>query len=195
MRRQGFTARTFVVGRDDPQQLGPGAWDVVVAGELAEHLDDVGALFALASDVLASNGRLVLTTPNPYAPHRVRSGQLGLTWENVEHVVYLFPAGVAELADRHDLTIVEFRSVDDFTLRDLPSALLELFSGVLRRLLGRHVPWLVPSQLALITSGRWMNPFATLWLRFTRSSWLRGETMIYVCEKPLASSNEADASS
>lgn len=91
--------------------LGPIAdiapFDVVVAGEVIEHVESLGMLFELARDVLQPGGSLILTTPNPYAPHRVRAAQLGIVWENVDHVLYAFPSGIAELAERHGLVLTE----------------------------------------------------------------------------------------
>jgi SAM-dependent methyltransferase len=79
--------------------------DVVVAGEILEHLSSLGALMTFAREALRPGGVLVCTTPNPYAPHRFRAGVRRNTWENVDHVVYLFPSGVAELAARAGLRL------------------------------------------------------------------------------------------
>jgi SAM-dependent methyltransferase len=91
--------------------LGPlydrGLFDAIVAGELIEHVGDIDMLFATASDALTAEGELILTTPNPYAPHRVRAGQRGVVWENVDHILYAFPSGIAELASRHGLVLAE----------------------------------------------------------------------------------------
>lgn len=50
-------ARAFDLGR---------RFDVVFAGELIEHLDDVGGFLRSARRHLAPRGRLVLTTPNAF---------------------------------------------------------------------------------------------------------------------------------
>ncbi len=41
-------------------------YDVVVAGELIEHLTDYGALFATTYKVLRLGGTFILSTPNPF---------------------------------------------------------------------------------------------------------------------------------
>jgi len=82
-------------------------FDVIVAGELIEHVSDLDMLFRAARELLAPGGELILTTPNPYAPHRVRAGQRGDCWENTDHIVYAFPSGIAELADRNGQILVE----------------------------------------------------------------------------------------
>lgn len=42
-------------------------FDVIVAGEIIEHLPNPGGLFESARDHLRSSGQLILTTPNPFA--------------------------------------------------------------------------------------------------------------------------------
>jgi 2-polyprenyl-3-methyl-5-hydroxy-6-metoxy-1,4-benzoquinol methylase len=109
--------------------LGPlgdrGPFDVIVAGELIEHVPDLDMVFRAAAEGLADGGQLILTTPNPYAPQRVRAGQLGIVWENVDHTSYLFPSGVAELAERRGLVLSEAATVDD-SLRPAASPLQRL---------------------------------------------------------------------
>ena len=105
MTNAGFDA----VVHDLSTGLGPLAdrapFDIIVAGELIEHVGDLDFLFAIAARGLTEHGELILTTPNPYAPARVYAGQRGIVWENADHVSYLFPAGVAELSERHGLRL------------------------------------------------------------------------------------------
>lgn len=107
----GFDA----VAHDLSTGLGPLAerapYDRIVAGEVIEHLGDPDLLFRVAAEGLAADGQLILTTPNPYAPARVEAGQRGVVWENTDHVSYLFPAGIAELARRHGLVLTEATTV------------------------------------------------------------------------------------
>ena len=107
MRSMGFHA----VVHDLATGLGPieahAPFDVIVAGELIEHVVALDMLFRTAVHTLASDGELIITTPNPYAPHRVRAAQLGIVWENADHVLYAFPSGIAELCERHGLVLAE----------------------------------------------------------------------------------------
>ena len=82
-------------------------FDVIVAGELIEHVPSLDMLFTAARDLLAPEGELIITTPNPWAPHRVAAGQRGDCWENADHILFAFPSGIAELADRHGLVLAE----------------------------------------------------------------------------------------
>ena len=113
-------------------------FDVVVAGELIEHLPSPQQLFVFASDVLAPGGHLALSTPNPYAPWRVRAGQVGHVWENVDHVQYLFPAGIAELANRTGFTLIEARTTDGSFTRTFSRSARAGAVAVLQRLRGAH---------------------------------------------------------
>ena len=107
MRKLGYNAFCWNLGLG----LGPVAplapFDVVIAGELIEHNEAIGMIFSTPREVLAPGGKLILTSPNPYAPRHVRAGQLGLIWESADHIVYAFPSGIAELADRNGLLLVE----------------------------------------------------------------------------------------
>ncbi len=107
MRSAGYDA----VVHDLSSGLGPiaelGPFQVMVAGELIEHVGNLDMLFAAAQEGLSADGELIITTPNPYAPARVRAGQRGDVWENVDHILYAFPSGIAELAERHGLVLAE----------------------------------------------------------------------------------------
>ncbi|MEQ8841122.1 MAG: methyltransferase domain-containing protein [Acidimicrobiales bacterium] len=120
MQRRGFDA----IAHDLSCGLGPvadhGPFDVIVAGELVEHVADLGMLFRTAADGLAPTGEMILTTPNPFSPRRVRAGQLGIAWENVDHIVYAFPSGIAELAERHGLVLAEAATTDTPVSRSTP---------------------------------------------------------------------------
>lgn len=113
MRAAGYDA----VAHDLSTGLGPlgsrGPFDVIVAGELIEHVTDLDFLFEIAREALAPGGELLLTTPNPYAPARVHAGQRGIVWENADHVTYVFPAGMAELAERNDLQLTGAATIVD----------------------------------------------------------------------------------
>lgn len=134
MRERGFE----VVVHDLGDGLGPiapeGPFDVIVAGELIEHVESIDMLFRTAREALSPGGELLVTTPNPYAPHRVRAAQLGIVWENADHILYAFPSGMAELAERHGLVLAEAAVTDDRQRLGLIGRL----KAARRRLRGRH---------------------------------------------------------
>lgn len=111
MREAGYDVVHADITGDLSALIARGPFDVIVAGEIIEHLPAPQALLASARELLRPGGKLVLTTPNPYAPRRVRAGALGLTWENVDHIHYAFPSGMVEMADRTGLVLTRFGTV------------------------------------------------------------------------------------
>lgn len=166
-------------------------FDVIVAGEVIEHVEALDMLFKVAQTLLAERGQLILTTPNPYAPGRVHSGQRGVVWENVDHILYAFPSGIAELAERHDLLLVEAT-----TTRVTRSSLAERARMLRRAIRGRQ--WMSlgystagPRNVARSGSGRGYR--AARW-RGAEPQFL-GETSIYVvCRRSDETFSEVEAS-
>jgi SAM-dependent methyltransferase len=91
--------------------LGKERFDVMVAGEVVEHLRDPLTLLEVASVVLKDAGKVIITTPNPYAPHRVFAGRTRYVWENADHLFYFFPSGMVEMAERTGFQLVEWCTV------------------------------------------------------------------------------------
>lgn len=182
MRERGFD----VLEHDLGAGLGPLAnldpFEVIVAGELIEHVESLGMLFDATAVVLAPGGELIITTPNPYAPHRVRAARRGIVWENVDHILYAFPSGIAELAERHGLRL---ESVIDTAPRS-PRGVVPRMRDIRRRVRGAH--WV---NVGYSTDGpervlRVAGPLANWRERASRrlGGRLLGETVIYVIRRP-----------
>lgn len=162
--------------------MSEGTFDVIVAGEFIEHIEQLDVLFRLAERVLAPEGQMIVTTPNPYAPHRVRAARRGVVWENVDHVIYAFPSGMAELSERHDLQLLEAATVSGATR----SAPRDWIGAVKRRLQGTQ--W---TQLGFTSLGyrkvarvdRGIVDHALSRLRRPRPMFT-GETFLYVVGRP-----------
>lgn len=189
MRRLGFEA----VAHDLGAGLGPLAelapFDVIVAGELIEHVESIDMLFAVAAAALAPAGQLIITTPNPYAPHRVRAAQLGIVWENVDHILYAFPSGVAELAERHGLVLTEATVTED----KRPTGATRQMKNALRRLRGAQ--WMTVGFSSVggrgarrVSWGRAARGWHGMW--WPRRRFL-GETFIYVVSRTTKSEGSA----
>ena len=86
-------------------------FDVVVAGEVIEHLDSPASVFALAAKTLVPGGRLVVTTPYPFYVGRVWKNWRGAVSDSVDHVGLFWPSGLIEYAERYGLTPDVFRPV------------------------------------------------------------------------------------
>jgi SAM-dependent methyltransferase len=183
MQQRGYE----VVLQDLGEGIGPLAdiapFDVIVAGELIEHVEAINMLFNVASEALAPDGEMIITTPNPYAPHRVRAAQLGIIWENVDHILYAFPSGIAELAERHGLVLAEAATTND---RRPPLSLKDRLRAVKRRLLGRqwgHVGYATLGERRVRSVG-----FGMIGATAHRMWWpgrrFLGETFVYVVKRP-----------
>lgn len=87
-------------------------FDVVVAGELIEHLANPGSFLERARRHLTADGRVVLTTPNPRRFHMLvwyLTGRKEIA--NREHTLWLDDYVIEELASRADL---ELRSTETY---------------------------------------------------------------------------------
>ncbi|MEZ5167609.1 MAG: methyltransferase domain-containing protein [Acidimicrobiales bacterium] len=113
MRRRGFDA----VVHDLSDGLGPlaarGPFDVITAGELIEHVADLDMLFRVAARGADRRRRARRHDTEPYAAAPGPGRAAGNRVENVDHIVYAFPSGIAELAERRGLELVEAATTAD----------------------------------------------------------------------------------
>jgi len=104
---EGYDVRVCDLTRDRLDDT----FELVVIGEVIEHVTDPGGLLANAAAMLEPGGRLVFTTPNPYALHRAWRGLRNRPAESADHVLLLAPTHVAELAERCGLEVAAWRGV------------------------------------------------------------------------------------
>jgi 2-polyprenyl-3-methyl-5-hydroxy-6-metoxy-1,4-benzoquinol methylase len=81
--------------------------DVVVAGELIEHLDRPGAFVDAVGALLAPAGLLVLTTPNAHSLTNVLGAAVGREFVNPDHVAWYSWRTLATLLARHGWRLEE----------------------------------------------------------------------------------------
>jgi SAM-dependent methyltransferase len=81
--------------------------DVVVAGELIEHLDSPGDLLEAAKRLLLPDGTLVLTTPNGLSLTNFLAGLGRRELVNVDHVAWYSRRTLSTLLERHGWAIEE----------------------------------------------------------------------------------------
>lgn len=84
-------------------------FDVIIAGELIEHLSNPGLFLDRCYEHLADDGRLILTTPNPRRFHMLLWYLLGREQRvNREHTLWLDNYVIEELARRSGFEVVDW---------------------------------------------------------------------------------------
>ena len=81
-----------------------GQFDVVVCGELIEHVANPGLMLKNIRPFLNSRGRLIVTTPNPWCYRRIRlmmAGCLEKSWLNKEHVAWYSYQTLYQILERY----------------------------------------------------------------------------------------------
>jgi 2-polyprenyl-3-methyl-5-hydroxy-6-metoxy-1,4-benzoquinol methylase len=96
--------------------LSEGPFDTIVAGEIIEHISNPGKFLERARIHLRQEGRVVLTTPNPFSLlYFVRSL---LRWPetspNPEHVAWFCPGTLQVLASRAGFRVSKVVAIEDY---------------------------------------------------------------------------------
>lgn len=88
-------------------------FDVVICGEIAEHIGNVDGLLTNCRECLNPGGQLILTTPYPwFLGMTLRHTMAGLYFPgSVDHVAWYDPSQIAELATRHGYDLEAFAGV------------------------------------------------------------------------------------
>ncbi len=92
-----------------------GEFDVVVAGELIEHLSNAGLFLESAYASLKPGGVLVATVPNAWAFSRIKQLYKGLDdtlWTHPQHTCWYSRATALELFQRHGFKVVQLDFCD-----------------------------------------------------------------------------------
>jgi 2-polyprenyl-3-methyl-5-hydroxy-6-metoxy-1,4-benzoquinol methylase len=89
------------------ETLEMGTFDVIVAGEILEHLPCPGSFLVSAHGVLEEEGQLIVTTTNAYCMRRFIRIAFGKESVHVDHVAYYSHSTLNRLAEMYDYTVVE----------------------------------------------------------------------------------------
>ncbi len=117
-------------------------FDTIVAGELIEHVTSPANFLENMVKKLSSDGRIVITTPNPFAFINVGYAirHYPQTCSHWEHTVWFCPTTISQLVERVGLQMVSVELLEDY--RTSPSKIYMLFSWFIK-LFG----WMVPKVL------------------------------------------------
>ena len=109
MRKQGYNA---IVADALTCKLGE-KFDVIVAGQIIEHLDNPGIFLENMKKHLSKGGVLIISTDNAHGAMFVRDYLLKPPNINPQHCMFFSRETMKALLDRHDLEVVEFYYYDD----------------------------------------------------------------------------------
>lgn len=88
-------------------------FDLIICGEVLEHLESPGSLFKNSSQMLKPGGKLVISVPNPwYAGVVLKSIFKGFYYlDNIDHIAWFDPFTLCELAQRYGLVLDCFHGI------------------------------------------------------------------------------------
>ncbi|WP_408959707.1 class I SAM-dependent methyltransferase [Natrinema sp. 74] len=110
-------AAGYDVVHGDAQDLALGeTFDVIVVGELIEHLVDFDGLLRSIDDHLADGGEVIITTPNAMAVHWTALRLLDQEFVNSGHTCWFDATTVTQLLERYGFEPVEITYVGDCRL-------------------------------------------------------------------------------
>jgi SAM-dependent methyltransferase len=109
LRRRGFSVScTNIVERPLPREF-----DVVVCGEVLEHIDATRGFLENCRKMLAQNGQLILTVPNPWYANVIMKAAFGNLpfQDNADHVAWYDPSTIYELGGRCGFELHKYSGV------------------------------------------------------------------------------------
>ncbi len=83
-------------------------FDIVIAGDLIEHLSNPGLFLDVVRKHLNSNGRFILTTPNAFFIYHSFSAFFGNVKCNIEHTCFFDKRTIGQLLNRYGFKIQKF---------------------------------------------------------------------------------------
>jgi SAM-dependent methyltransferase len=116
---------------NDVAALDLGRFDVVLLGEVIEHVDHAGGLLRTAEVLVGAHGVLIVTTPNARRPIDVLLAAVGRESIHPDHVALYSPRTLSALLERHHWTVETLLTYANPAPRSHPRSAK---SGVLRAL-------------------------------------------------------------
>lgn len=100
---------------DDVEKLELGkTFDIIVAGDIIEHLSNFGLFFESIQTHLKKSGTVLISTPNPLTlPRFIRLLMFGWAGGGDGHTCWFTRKNMRELSSRYGFEVVELAYVDD----------------------------------------------------------------------------------
>jgi SAM-dependent methyltransferase len=101
-------------------------FDLIVCGEVLEHLPAPQVLVSNLARMLRAGGRIAVTAPNPWYLNTALKAILGRHPypDSADHVCWFDPATIAELAERAGLKLARWTGVEDWNPRTFKARVL-----------------------------------------------------------------------
>lgn len=113
------------------------SFDVVVAGEVIEHLDNLKGFLRSVARHLSPGGLLVITTPNPFAVSNFVYRLFDGVRVHHEHTAWYCETTLAQLLRRHGFEV----EATDFVAHNTPGLVRSTLASALRRALPARLRW------------------------------------------------------
>jgi 2-polyprenyl-3-methyl-5-hydroxy-6-metoxy-1,4-benzoquinol methylase len=109
LRARGYNVICADVTREPLTQT----FDVIIGGEVIEHLDAPGRFMQSCASMLRPGGRLVITAPNPWHANAILKNSYGRGTfvDSADHVAWYEPSVLYELGQRHGLMLDRFAGI------------------------------------------------------------------------------------
>jgi len=140
LKQKGYNVRFHDITKAPLEET----FEVIVSGEIVEHIGNIDGLLSNCRRSLEPGGKLILSTPYPWFigvsfRHTVSSMYFP---GSLEHVTWYDPANFAELATRHGYVFESYAGIEPLPLRgSWKRNAFEAFAGSIRR---GHIPFLTP---------------------------------------------------
>jgi len=112
-RRRGFQAH---YGNAESLQIGK-KFDIIVLGDVIEHVDNIGLLFENMKTHLKNDGEIIISTPNPFSlGYFLRAATFRRPRIQYDHTCFIEPDNLKEICNRHGLRFGEafyFTDIDN----------------------------------------------------------------------------------
>ncbi|MBX7103273.1 MAG: class I SAM-dependent methyltransferase [Gemmataceae bacterium] len=131
LKAQGYNVAVCDITRDPINDT----FDVMICGDVIEHLGAPQGMFDAAAKVLVPGGRMLVATPNPFFLNRAWRIARGRFHESVDHVMHFDASNIAELAERAGLRLDAFRGVA------VPVSSYRSFVGRMYARMQNMLPW------------------------------------------------------
>jgi 2-polyprenyl-3-methyl-5-hydroxy-6-metoxy-1,4-benzoquinol methylase len=88
------------------QPLAGESFDVIVAADVIEHMSNIGLFFAGVQNLLAPNGKLLISTPQAFSIKRmIPMLFMGYEYVHFDHIAYFSVATLSRLLSRYGLNV------------------------------------------------------------------------------------------